>query len=560
MNITQGNEFALDVVGGKILSGKRRVQACQRFLDELEMQKSPDYPWMFNTELARRVPNFIEKFIVPSKGAYNKTDVLPWESFVIENTFGWVSKKTGLRRFNESLCIVGQGNGKSTIVSGVAIEMLTKDGEKGAEVYTLANSKDQAKIVFGSCLNAIDSSPLLRKHIHATKTDISYGTGFIKALSSEVKNLDGLNVHLGIFDEIHEYRDYKLINVIKGKTVKRKQPLIFYITTLGSVIDGPLMDLYVLGGKVLDRDEAIDQRAADRMFVYIDEIDEDDDPDDWTKWGKANPSLGTLLDIETLKDKWARVKSIPEEKSNFINKQLNVFTKVDELSFLDPKVILRNNKTYDLPDGSVCYGGFDLSNSEDFTAAVLEFPLPDNQFFVITHTWVPKKKMDADNEKLDWQSMIDNGWLTVCPGEYVDYTYILNWFLEMREKYRIESIGYDPAKAYDLVRNLQEKGFVMNVVRQGEITLTAPLDNLKERFIDGNIIHNNNKLFNWYLGNVKLTKRSANSTYLPTKQNRYRKIDAFAALLDAHCEYMRANPLKIPEDKKLTTVLNLRGL
>ena len=112
--------------------------------------------------------------------------------------------------------------------------------------------------------------------------------------------------------------------------------------------------------------------------------------------------------------------------------------------------------------------------------------------------------------------------------------------------------------AFMMIQEMREQSFILNEVRQGEITLTAPLDNLKERFLDGNIINNNNPMFNWYLGNVKLTKRSANGTYLPTKQSVYRKIDGFAAFLDAHTEYLRKHPLYIPEDKKLTTVLSLQ--
>ena len=129
--------------------------------------------------------------------------------------------------------------------------------------------------------------------------------------------------------------------------------------------------------------------------------------------------------------------------------------------------------------------------------------------------------------------------------------------MKQREEYLIDSVGFDPAKAFLLVNLMREHGFIMNEVRQGEITLTGPLDNLKERFLDGNIIHNNNSLFNWYLGNVKLKKRSVNATYLPTKQNKYRKIDGFAALLDAHTEYMRKNPLFISPDKKLSTIIEL---
>lgn len=298
------------------------------------------------------------------------------------------------------------------------------------------------------------------------------------------------------------------------------------------------------------------------MFVYIDEIDENDDVEDYTCWGKANPSLGALLDIEDLKDEWERVKTIPSERNNFINKQLNVFTMVDELSFLDVRTICKNDRVYDVENlrGAVCYGGFDLAETEDFTSACLEFPLPDNSFFVLEHSWVPEKKVKFDHEKLDWQTLVKRGWLTIVPGEYVDYIYIYDWFVEMQKLYRIDSIGFDPAKAFMMVQKMREHGFVLNDVRQGELTLTGPLDDLKEHFLDGSIVHNNNAMFKWYLSNVKLTKRSANATYLPTKLSRYRKIDGFAALLDAHTEFLRKHPTQIPPDKELTTVINLQNL
>ena len=218
-------------------------------------------------------------------------------------------------------------------------------------------------------------------------------------------------MHLGIFDEIQEYRDYKLINVIKAKTKKRKQPLILYISTLGTVIDGPLMDYYVLGSNILDGSDAISKRASDRVFVYIDEIDEKDDPNDVSCWGKANPSLGVLLDIDTLIDEWERCKPIPAERSNFINKQLNVFTMVDELSFLDVQTIKKNDKVIPLEKlkGQKCYGGFDMSETEDFTSACLVFPLPDNEFFVLSHSWVPEKKVKINREKLDWLNLQRDG-------------------------------------------------------------------------------------------------------------------------------------------------------
>lgn len=556
-------KFAEDVLSGKIVSGKKRIQASSRFMEDLKNMDDPEYPWVFDINKAYRPIEFIEKFLRPTKSDYDRMELLPWQHFVEGNLYGWVSKKTGYRRFRKGLIVVGSGNGKSTMVVGNAAFAAAKDGEPGAEVYCLANSKQQARIIFNECKAQIENSPLLKKYFRATRDGIYYDktNSVIMALASESTTIDGLNVHLAIYDEGQDYKDYALINRIDPKMKKRRQAMSLMITTLGTVIDGPLMDYYMQGQDILSQSDVISQRAADRTFVYIDEIDEGDDPADSTCWGKANPSLGKTIHLDDLLDEWERVKLTPSERSNFINKQLNIFTQVDELSFLDADTIHKNNKTINIKtlEGESCYGGFDLSEREDFTSACLEFPLDGGQFFVLSHSWVPRKKLHTDHERLDWQGLVEDGALTVVDGDYVDYNLVFGWFETQKQKYRIQTVGYDMAKAFLLVNLMQSKGYTMNEVRQGQLTLTDPLDDMKERFLDGNIIHNNNRLYRWYLGNVKLTKRSHNATYLPTKQNKYRKIDGFAAHLNAHTEWLRNNPRIIPPDKVLSTVIRLGG-
>lgn len=529
--------YAEQVVKGKIIASQKVKLACKRHLNDLKRQGTKDFPWIFDEEKGHRPIKFIEAFCRPSKGNFQSLVVQAWQHFIIGSLYGWVHKDTGLRRFKEGLVFVGRKNGKSTMVSGLANYGCSKDGEKGADVYLLANSMKQARVIFDECQKMIRASHLLSKHFRVLRDAIHYDKTFskIEPQASDSEKLDGLNAHLAIFDEIHEYKDYKLINVIKNSTGAREQPLILYITTAGYQLDGPLVDYYSKGTDVLEgviEDE--------RSFYFIAEVDEGDDIEDPKNWIKANPNIGVTLDLDTLIEEWNARKHIPAERNDFITKRLNIFVKSDEQSFLDYQIIKRNDKTMDIEKlvGMPCIGGFDLSQTEDFTSACLEFWSDTGEIFVLSHSWIPRKKVIADNEKIPYYEWEKEGLLTICEGDYVEYEKVLNWFIEQSKRFCIELITYDPANAFRLVKDLENYGFKTEVVRQGAITLSPALKDVKELFLDGKVIFNNNRLFRWYINNVKLVE-DRNGNWLPTKQNRYRKIDGFMAFLNAHTEVMK---------------------
>lgn len=383
--------YAEQVVKGKIIASKKVKLACKRHLNDLKRQGTKEFPWIFDEEKGHRPIKFIETFCRPSKGNFQSLVAQAWQHFIIGSLYGWVHKDTGLRRFKEGLVFVGRKNGKSTMVSGLANYGCSKDGEKGADVYLLANSMKQAKVIFEECQKMIWSSHLFSKHFRVLRDAIHYDKTFskIEPQASDSEKLDGLNAHLAIFDEIHEYKDYKLINVIKNSTGARKQPLVLYITTAGYQLDGPLVDYYSKASDVLEgviEDE--------RSFYFIAEVDEGDDIEDPKNWIKANPNIGVTLDLDTLIEEWNTRKHIPAERNDFITKRLNIFVKSDEQSFLDYEVIKRNDKTIDIEKlaGMPCIGGFDLSQTEDFTSACLEFWLDTGEIFVLSHSWIPRKK------------------------------------------------------------------------------------------------------------------------------------------------------------------------
>ncbi|PLR93240.1 terminase large subunit [Bacillus sp. T33-2] len=531
-------DYAVGVTSHIIIASKKVYLACQRHLNDLERQGTDKFPWVFDEEKGYRPVDYIQRFCKPSQGDFDKLELQPWQHFIVGSLFGWVHKKTGLRRFKEGLIFVGRKNGKSTLVSGLSLYMGSKDGENGARVYQLANSKEQAREVFDECKAMVKSSPLLNRHFDETLHEIRYGRTMSKILplATDSKKMDGKNCSFGVFDEIHEYKNYKLINVIKNSTGARQQPLLLYITTAGYQLDGPLIDYYDKASDVLEG-----VISDERVFYFMAELDPGDDIENPENWIKANPNLGVTLKLETLIEEWESRKHIPAERNDFITKRLNIFVQSDEQSFLDFEVIKRNEKCLDIStlEGRNCIGGFDLSETEDFTSASLEFPLPETgEVFVLSHSWIPEKKVKADNEGINYKEFEEAGLLTIVKGDYVKHDDVYDWFVEQSKRFSIEKIAYDPAKAFRLVKELESYGFAMEVVRQGALTLSGPLKDLKELFLDGKVIFNKNKLLRWYINNVKLVE-DRNRNWLPAKQSRYRKIDGFAALLNSHVHVMQ---------------------
>lgn len=530
--------YAERVIKGDIIAGKKVILACKRHMNDLKRQGTDDFPYIFVEEKGHRPIRFIEKFCKPSKGDYSQLIVQPWQHFMFGSLYGWVHRDTGLRRFREGLSFVARKNGKTTVVSGVSLYGNSKDGEQGARVYILANTKQQAGELFDESRAMVQSSPALRKRLRENQKGIFDDStkSKIESRASDSKKLDGLNTSLGAFDEIHEFRDFKLINVIKRSWSARKQPLVIYITTAGYQLDGPLIQYYENGDDVLNG--VFNQ---DRKFYYMCELDDIKEIENPEMWIKANPNIGVTLNLPELIADFNSDRHVPQEYADWVTKQFNIFVKNDEQSFLSYEVLQRNKKVIDIKtfEGQSCIGGFDLSTSEDFTSACLEFPIHETgEVFVLSHSWVPRKKVQEDSEKIPYMEWAEAGLLTISEGDYIDYGQIYDWFVEQSKKYNIELITYDPANAYRLVEELKSAGFETKVVRQGHLTLSPAIKDAKELFIDGKIITNNNDLFRWYVNNVRLVA-DRNNNWLPTKQNRYRKIDGFAAFLNSHSEVMQ---------------------
>lgn len=540
-------KYAEDVLSGKILAPRTIKQQAGHFLDDLKRAER-GWRYCFDLDIGRKPIRFCESFLTPTAGEYDSFKFLNWQEWVDSQAFGWIDRETGYRRYREVFEEVARGNGKTARNSGKAGYMSTKGADKGAENYFAANNKEQAKRCYMDFYKQMRMSPVLRQQLKLRQAESWYEqlNVIVTYLANNPDALDGLRPYFVIKDELEGERSFDQINQLLRPMKKRKQPLMWYTGTAGTVQDGPMVYHYGFAKKILDRDPEIDERSIDRYLPIIYEIDPDLPYDDPQYWIMANPSLGALLDMEDLLDDWARSQRSPREKVDFITKQLNRFATPPEAVYVDLDTIRRNDRApMELsllrPLG---WGGFDLSKSEDFTAAAIVFELPDGRIGIVHHSWVPEAKIRRGNgrEEKDWDEWIRRGFMTVVPGEYVKYGPIVDWFKEMRSRFEIKGIGFDPYNAMELQNALRAEGFQLSDVRQGPLTLNAPMKSFKEQLLDGNVCWNHDAMFEWYLRNVRLRADFFDlekENWMPTKKNRFLKIDGFMAAMDAYVLRLR---------------------
>lgn len=536
--------YAEDVLEDKILAPKTIHQQARHFLDDLRRAEAGGSKYTFDLDLGRRPVRFCEKFLKPTAGEYETFDFMPWQEFVDCQAFGWIDREKGYRRYREVFEFVPRGNGKTARSSGKMGYMTTKGGEAGAENYFCANNGKQAQRGYRDFYNQMSLSDELRKRLKLGRSETRYmpDASIVGYLTNDPRSLDGLRPYFVIKDEMEAETSFEQINQLLRPMKKRRQPLLWYTLTAGTVLDGPAVYHYTFAKKILDRDPEISERAIDAYLPIIYEIDPDLPYDDPQYWGMANPSLGVLLMMDDLILDWERAQRSPNELADFVTKQLNRFAMPPEAVYVDLDTIRRNDRA-PMDCGflrPVAWPGFDLSKSEDFTAAALVVDLPDGRIGIRQHSWVPEDKIKRGNGREDknWDEWVRRGWLTIVPGHYVKYDYMLDWFKEQRTMFELRPIGYDPYNAPDLVRALQTAGFATKEVRQGPLTMNPAMKGLKEELLDGNVCWEGDEMFEWYLRNVRMRAGFFDlekENWMPTKKNRYKKIDGFMAAINGFC-------------------------
>ena len=533
----KAHKYARGVVSGEILAGKYVKQACQRQLDDLERWKGKSAPYRFDEAAADFVCGFIE-CLPHIKGEWARQgrtiDLEPWQCFILCTVFGW-KRADGTRRFRTAYTEVARKNAKSTLSSGVGLYMLVGDGEPGAEVYSGATTRDQARIVWDDARRMAQKTAAFREygvrtHAHAITNDDG---GSFKALSAEAKNLDGLNIHCAIIDELHAHRTREVWEVLETGTGARAQPLLWAITTAGSDRSGICYEQrgYVL--KILDR--AVEDET---YFGIVYSLDDGDDWADERNWGKANPNLGVSAKLDDLQRKAKKALQQTAAQPGFLTKHLDQWVNADQAWMDMRKWDACGDPTLDIQDfrGEPCWLGVDLASKTDIAALTALFAR-DGKRQLFRWCWVPEETVEGSTNS-QYPGWAIEGRLRQTDGATTDLDAIADQIRDLSKEFDLRSVAFDPWQALKTMQELQAEGIPVVEYRNTIGNLSEPMKQFEADVLDGKIVHEGCPLVAWQVSNV-VCHLDQKDNVMPRKERAENKIDWPVSAIYAYGMYLR---------------------
>lgn len=533
--IKKANSYMADVLSGKRIAGELEILAVKRHFYDLE--NAPEMGLYFDVKKAQKALAFFT-LLKHSKGEWAGKELIleGWQCFSIMSIFGWM-KADGTRRFNESYTEVARKNGKTTYAAGIANYMLVFDDEQGAEVYSAAVDKEQAKVCWEGAKNMVEASKELSKYVETSKQAIfvpSTNSTF-KSFSKDTKNKDGFNPHCAICDELHAWPTDDIYNLIISGMGARKQPLVFSITTAGFDKMSPCFEMRSVYIDIL---RGI--KKQEETFVLIFSLDKDDDWKNPKNWGKANPNLGVSVYPDYLDKQLAQAILRKSREVNFKTKNLNMWVDAPDVWISDDNVTANDFGTMDKSlVGQECYAGLDLASHLDINALILDFPsLPNHP--VKCFFWIPEGKVAEKEDKVDYRLWYDQGWLNITSGDVIDIDEILADIDEILSLYNVKKLSFDPAKAFHgVIQGLQKGGWddILEEYPQGITYMSEPAKKIEALITAKECDLMKNPIMRWMFKNVAIYT-DANDNIKLDKKKSIEKIDGVVAWANAMGGYM----------------------
>ena len=544
----------------KVKNGSETVGKWMHLLLEYIITGLETKLFFYDNKKANNAVDWIEAHCFHTEGALAPGNLILelWEKAFISSIFGLVDKD-GHRQFREVLLLVARKNGKSLLASAIEKYIWQVDGGFGAKVYNVAPKLDQANIIYNNIwmMTVLDpeyqalKESLSERDAHNKKVlddselpRLRQSDLYIPAINAQVKKVafnykssDGYNPSAVVADEIAAWSGdagLKTYEVFKSGMGARVEPLLLSCTTSGYVNDSIYDELMKRSTRFL-----LGESKEKRLLPFLYMVDDPDKWDDINELQKSNPNLGTSISVDYLLEEIAIADGSLSKRAEFITKYCCI-KQNSSLAWLPAKLVNdASGDALNLEDfrNSYCVGGIDLSQTRDLTAAVIVIE-KDGELYVFAKFFLPSEKIDEATQRdgIPYQIYIQRGLLQPSGDNFVDYQDCYDWFVHLVEDYQIFplKVGYDRYSAQYLVKDLEQYGFHMDDVYQGE-NLYGVIQETQGLLEDKKIHIGDNDILKMHLLNsaVKMSVERGRGKLVKLTPNLH--IDGTAALLDAMC-------------------------
>lgn len=457
-----------------------------------------------------------------------------WQKAVVSAIFGIVNS-LNLRVFREVFIVIAKKNGKTLLASAIMAYIVYLDGEYGSEIYCIAPKLDQAAIVYNNFHQMIEKEEDLSEISKKRRSDIyvSITNTIIKPLAFNFKKSDGFNPELIVNDEVASWsgvgglRQYEALASAVGA---RLQPIILSISTAGYEDDSIYDELFTRSTRFIEGGS-----KEEELLPFIYDIDDEKKWDDIEELKKSNPNINVSVSEDFYRKEIIKAKDSLSKKAEFLTKYCNIKQKSSAAWLNQIDVERASIEWLTLEDFRGCYavGGIDLSQTTDLTAASVTIE-KGGKLYTFCKFFMPANRLERGQQldKVPYAFFVQKGIVVLSGENYVNYKDILNWYIHLREDYNMYVLqtGYDRYSAQYLVEDMENHGFPMDDVHQGE-NLTPVINDFEGIIRDGDFYIVENKLLEGHFLNVAMKQNSETRRKRPVKIHQYARIDGFVSVI-----------------------------
>lgn len=531
--------YQADVLSGAVPACKWVRLACERNRRDLDRQSTEAFPYRFDPAAARQICQMAEMlphikgpkaFIVgkddEDRPIWNTIELEPWQCWLFTTVFGWLRVEDGRRRFRVAFPLIPRKNAKSTIAAIVVLKMLVADGESGAECYSAATTRDQAKVIAEIAWEMVRRSPLFREYFgvklgsKTTRTLEVPGTASkFGPLSADASSLDGLNVSLAAIDEFHAHKTRGVYDVLDTATGTRLQPLLFPITTAGVELGG------ICHEKLQYLEKVLDGVVEDETFFGVNyTIDPGDDIRDPVIQRKANPNYGVSVQADDLERKIAEAQTNQSALNNVLTKHFNVWIRTESawMAATTWQTCRAPDLTVEALRAYPCWIGVDLAEVRDIAALVALFKTGPETYAFLGRYYLPAAAV-AKSPIAQLSGWVREADIIETDGDQADFARIQADILTWCDTFQVKEIDFDRALAahmqQDLKRLLEPKmgrdavdRFVVTVPQTVE-TMDPAMKMTERLVLSKKLQHTGNPAMAWMISNVVVERNHKDEIY-----------------------------------------------